>query len=59
MYRPLKSGELTFEDAKAVPGKYVEMNAYMNTIVLNSNCPQFNNSCNGYNPIPIEILIWD
>jgi uncharacterized protein YcgI (DUF1989 family) len=28
-------------------------------IVLISNCPQLNNPCNGYNPTPIEVLIWD
>ncbi|HBD11557.1 MAG TPA: urea carboxylase, partial [Porticoccaceae bacterium] len=27
-------------------------------LVLISNCPQLNNPCNGYNPTPIEILIW-
>jgi uncharacterized protein YcgI (DUF1989 family) len=23
-----------------------------------SNCPQLNNPCNGYNPTPVEVLIW-
>jgi uncharacterized protein YcgI (DUF1989 family) len=26
---------------------------------LISNCPQLNNPCNGYNPTPVLILIWD
>ncbi len=54
-----KEGGLTFEDGISAPGKYVEMKAHMDTIVLISNCPQLNNPCNGYNPTPIEILIWD
>lgn len=54
-----KQGGLTFEDGISAPGKYVEMRAYMDTIVLISNCPQLNNPCNGYNPTPIEVLIWD
>jgi len=54
-----EQGGLTFEDGISAPGKYVEMKAYMDTIVLLSNCPQLNNPCNGYNPTPIEILIWD
>jgi hypothetical protein len=54
-----KQGDLTFEDGISAPGKYVEMQAHMDTIVLISNCPQLNNPCNGYNPTPIEILIWD
>jgi uncharacterized protein YcgI (DUF1989 family) len=28
-------------------------------IVLISNCPQLNNPCNGYNPTPVRVLIWD
>ncbi|HAN27846.1 MAG TPA: urea carboxylase, partial [Haliea salexigens] len=23
------------------------------------NCPQLNNPCNGFNPTPVEVLIWD
>jgi urea carboxylase-associated protein 1 len=54
-----KDGGLTFEDGISAPGKYVELKAHMDTIVLISNCPQLNNPCNGYNPTPIEVLIWD
>lgn len=53
------SGGLTFEDGISAPGKYVELKAHMDVIVLISNCPQLNNPCNGYNPTPIEVLIWD
>lgn len=52
-------GGLTFEDGLSAPGKYVEMRADMDVIVLISNCPQLNNPCNAYNPTPIEVLIWD
>jgi uncharacterized protein len=51
-------GKLTFADGLSAPGKYVEMTAHMNVIVLISNCPQLNNPCNAYNPTPIEVLIW-
>lgn len=54
-----ESGGLTFEDGISAPGKYVELTAKMDVIVLLSNCPQLNNPCNGYNPTPIEVLIWD
>lgn len=54
-----QSGGLSFEDGISAPGKYVELTAAMDVIVLVSNCPQLNNPCNGYNPTPIEILIWD
>lgn len=52
-------GGLSFADGISAPGKYVEMRALMDTIVLISNCPQLNNPCNGYNPTPIEVLIWN
>ena len=52
-------GQLTFEDGISDAGKYVEMKALMNVIVLISNCPQLNNPCNAYNPTPIEELVWD
>ena len=52
-------GGLTFEDGISAAGKYVELKAHMDVIVLISNCPQLNNPCNGYNPTPAEVLGWD
>jgi len=52
-------GELTFEDGISEAGRYVEMRAEMDVIVLISNCPQLNNPCNAYNPTPVEVLVWD
>lgn len=51
-------GGLTFEDGISGAGKYVELKAHMDTIVLMSNCPQLNNPCNAYNPTPVEVLVW-
>jgi urea carboxylase-associated protein 1 len=51
-------GGLTFEDGISDAGKYVELEAKMDVIVLISNCPQLNNPCNAYKPTPIEVLIW-
>ena len=52
-------GRLTFEDGISEPGKYVELRADMDTLVVISNCPQLNNPCNAYNPTPVRLLIWD
>lgn len=52
-------GGLTFADGISDAGKYVELRALMDVIVLVSNCPQLNNPCNAYNPTPIEVLIWN
>jgi urea carboxylase-associated protein 1 len=51
-------GQLQFADGVSAPGKYVELTAKMDTVVLISNCPQLNNPCNAYNPTPIEVVIW-
>ena len=53
------TGGLTFEDGISAPGKYVEMRADMDTIVLISNCPQLNNPCNGYDPTPVAVVVWN
>jgi urea carboxylase-associated protein 1 len=55
----LADGELFFADGISGAGKYVEIVAEMDLIVLISNCPQLNNPCNGYNPTPIQLITWD
>ena len=54
-----EDGGLTFEDGISAPGKYVELTAKMDVVVLISNCPQLNNPCNGYNPTAVELLVWN
>lgn len=51
-------GALTFADGLSAPGRYVEMRADMDVIVLISNCPQLNNPCNAYNPTPVRVVVW-
>ena len=54
-----EAGGLEFVDGISASGKYVEMRAEMDVLVLISNCPQLNNPCNAYNPTPIRLLAWD
>jgi urea carboxylase-associated protein 1 len=51
-------GALRFADGISAAGRYVQMRAHIDVLVLISNCPQLNNPCNAYNPTPIRILIW-
>ncbi|MBQ0745908.1 MAG: urea carboxylase-associated family protein [Marinobacter sp.] len=51
-------GGLTFADGISDAGKYVELEAKMDVLVMISNCPQLNNPCNAYNPTPVEVLVW-
>src|SRR5690606_26275234 len=50
-------GHLKFDDGISAPGKYVEVKAEMDLIVLISNCPQLNNPCNAYNPANIQLIV--
>lgn len=52
-------GGLQFADGVSSPGKYVELIARMDLVCLISNCPQLNNPCNGWNPTPVEVFIWN
>jgi urea carboxylase-associated protein 1 len=51
-------GGLQFADGISAAGRYVQLRAQMDVLVLISNCPQLNNPCNAFNPTPIQILIW-
>ena len=51
-------GKLTFADGISAAGRYVELRAEMDVIVLISNCPQLNNPCNAYNPTPVRVMVW-
>jgi urea carboxylase-associated protein 1 len=50
-------GALGIVDGISAPGKYVELRAEMDTLVVISNCPQINNPCNGFNPTPVRVVI--
>lgn len=52
-------GGLSFADGISGPGQYVELEAHMNVLVLISNCPQLNNPCSGFNPTPVEFVVYD
>jgi uncharacterized protein len=52
-------GKMTIVDGISAPGDYVELVAEMDVLCVISNCPQINNPCNGFDPTPIRVLIWD
>jgi len=55
----LPDGELAIVDGLSDPGGYVDLRAEMDVLVVISNCPQVNNPCNGFNPTPIRVLVWE
>jgi hypothetical protein len=52
-------GALGIVDGISAPGKYVDLRAEMDTLVVISNCPQVNNPCNGFNPTPVRVVVFD
>jgi urea carboxylase-associated protein 1 len=57
---PIRSdGALAIVDGASKAGDYVELCAEMDVLCVISNCPQVNNPCNGFNPTPIRVLIWN
>lgn len=52
-------GAVNIDDGISEPLGYVDLQAAMDVLVVISNCPQVNNPCNGFNPTPIRVLIWD
>lgn len=51
-------GSLGIVDGLSAPGKYVDLRADMDTLVVCSNCPQINNPCNAFNPTPVRMVIY-
>lgn len=52
-------GELAIVDGVSAPGGFVCLRADMDVLCVFSNCPQVNNPCNGFNPTPVRVLIFD
>jgi urea carboxylase-associated protein 1 len=52
-------GTLGIVDGISAPGLTVDLRADIDVLVLISNCPQINNPCNGFNPTPIQLQVWN
>jgi hypothetical protein len=52
-------GRLAIVDGVSAPGDYVDLVAEMDVLCVISNCPQVNNPCNGFNPTPVRVQIFD
>ncbi len=52
-------GTLGIVDGISAPGLFVDVRADIDVLVLISNCPQVNNPCNGFDPTPIGLQIFD
>ena len=59
MYVPIgEDGRMAIVDGLSKPGDYIDLKAEMEVLSVLSNCPQINNPANGYNPTPIEVIVY-
>jgi hypothetical protein len=54
----LPDGSAGVADGVSQPGSYVELRAQRDVLAVLSNCPQMHNPCNGFNPTPIQVVIY-
>lgn len=60
MYVPVEAdGSLGIVDGRSGPGKYLDLRADLDTLVVVSNCPQINNPCNAFEPTPVRMLLYE
>jgi uncharacterized protein len=55
----LDDGALGIVDGISAPGKSLELRAEVDVLAVVSNCPQINNPCNGFNPTPVRVVIYE
>jgi urea carboxylase-associated protein 1 len=41
------------------PGDYIDLRAERDLLVAISNCPQERNPCNGFNPTPLKVIVYE
>ena len=54
----LPDGSAGIADGASAPGSHVDLRAERDVIAVLSNCPQVHNPCNGYNPTPVRVVIY-
>ena len=55
----LADGSAGVANSEPIPGSYVSLRAETDVLAVLSNCPQMHNPCNGYNPTPIKVTIFE
>jgi len=53
-----EDGSLGIVDGLSAPGKYLDLLAAMDVLVVVSNCPQINNPCNAFRPTPVRMIVY-
>jgi hypothetical protein len=52
------NGAMEIREPTSQPGDYYDLRAEMDLLVGISNCPQERNPCNGWNPTPMGVIVY-
>jgi uncharacterized protein YcgI (DUF1989 family) len=52
-------GRYEIEEPESKPGDHIDFRAEMDLFVAISNCPQERNPCNGFNPTPLKVIVYE
>jgi uncharacterized protein YcgI (DUF1989 family) len=52
-------GSLTIHEPTSGPGDHFDLRADMDILVAVSNCPSEHSPCNGWNPSPVRVLVYE
>lgn len=52
-------GGYEIQEPTSRPGDHIDLTAEMDLFVAISNCPQDKNPCNGFNPTPLRLVVFD
>ena len=52
-------GSMEIKEPTSLPGDFYDLRAEMDLLLAVSNCPQERNPCNGFNPTPTGIIIYE
>jgi hypothetical protein len=52
-------GSMEIREPTSLPGDFYDLKAEMDLLVAVSNCPQERNPCNGFNPTPTGIIVYE
>jgi len=56
---PITAKRLAIEEPMSEPGDYIDLRTERDLRVAISNCPQERNSCNGFRPTALEVLVYE
>ena len=52
-------GRTAIQEPHSKPGDYIDLRANIDLLVAISNCPQERNPCNGWNPTPMGVIVYE